>query len=210
MYRDIVLNDIETILGSEMICKKVIISKDKSCFIGGNQNEEIINSTIKNIKELIKNSPDEFTARFNMKRLSNYIGGIATIYVGGYSAVEIQEKKDRLEDAICAVKAAMTDGILPGGGLALYKASLQLADKLEYLNDVLKAPYNKLSALSECDYKMNMYFWDGVNLKTNEQGNMYTMGIVDPFLVTKIALENAVSTASLLLTNGCTIINTNN
>lgn len=143
---------------------------------------------------------------FQRKRLANYIGGIATIFVGGYSQVEIQEKKDRLEDAICAVRAAMTDGILPGGGFSLLRAAKLL--ELKYLSQVLVMPNLILSDNKENN--VNIFnFWEGKDYKTGQVGDMYEMGIVDPFLVTKIALENAVSVASLILTNGCTILNVN-
>lgn len=207
VYRETLLDDIENILGHEMVCEKAIISKDSTYLIGANSNEEVTDSKIIEIRDLLKNTTIEFDKTFNRKRLANYIGGIATIYVGGYSQVEIQEKKDRLDDAICAVKAAMTDGILPGGGFSLLRAA-KLLD-LKYLRNVLQMP--NLILCNNVPNNVDIFdFWQGKNYKTNEVGDMYEMGIVDPFLVTKIALENAVSVASLILTNGCAIINTMN
>ena len=208
IYRETLLNDIECI-ASTMVCEKIIVSKDTTYLIGCESNQEIIDSKTLEIKNTLSCSTTEFEMTFQRKRLANYIGGIATIFVGGYSQVEIQEKKDRLEDAICAVRAAMTDGILPGGGIALYKASIEL--DLKYLKEVINKPLNILytsSISGERTISINE-FWDGFNFKTGEYGDMYEMGIVDPFLVTKIALENAVSVASLILTNGCTILNVN-
>lgn len=210
VYRETLLDDIENILGEGMICEKAIISKDSTYLIGATPNEEVTYSKIEEIKHILKNTTIDFDKTFNRKRLANYIGGIATIYVGGYSQVEIQEKKDRLDDAICAVRAAMTDGILPGGGISLYKASYEL--DLKYLKEVINKPFNILYKDSELGDRTIAIkeFWDGFNFKTGDYGNMYDLGIVDPFLVTKISLENAVSVASLILTNGCTIINTMN
>ena len=190
----------------EMFCDKVIVSKDTTTIIGGRSNQEVIDLEIENLKETINSKTlSEFEINFAKKRLANYIGGIATIHVGGYSQVEIQEKKDRLDDAICAVKAAMSEGILPGGGIALARASINL--ELAYLKNIILTPLQLLAdsttiALSKTDAS----FWDGINFKNMKAGDMYEMGIVDPFLVTKISLENAVSVASLILTNGCAII----
>lgn len=207
IYRDNLLNDIENILGEEMFCDKVIVSKDTTTIIGGRSNQEVIDLEIENLKETVNSKTlSEFEINFAKKRLANYIGGIATIHVGGYSQVEVQEKKDRLDDAICAVKAAMSEGILPGGGIALLRASIEL--KLNLLSDIIQMPFKILEDDSDYRHKwVDEYnFWDGVNFKTLQYGDMYEMGIVDPFLVTKIALENAVSVASLILTNGCAII----
>jgi chaperonin GroEL len=209
IYRETLLCDIENIMGETMLCDKVIVSKDNTILIGtNNKNQEIIDANVDNIKKTISNSNVEFDINFNRKRLANYIGGIATIFVGGFSQIEIQEKKDRIEDALCAVKAAMNEGILPGGGMALLRASLKL--ELKYLTEILKKPNQLLQIgvdISEENSWLDLSnFWEGINLKTSEKGNMYEMGIVDPFLVTKIALENAVSVASLILTNGCAII----
>ena len=124
IYRETLLTDIETILGGDNYCDKVIVDKNNTYLIKSKVND--FSKEVQNIKEILKTNITDFELTFHRKRLANYIGGIATIYVGGFSQVEIQEKKDRLDDAICAVKAAMTDGILPGGGCSLLKASYKL------------------------------------------------------------------------------------
>ena len=149
----------------------------------------------------------EFELLFHRKRIANFVGGIANILVGGYSKIEIKERKDRIEDAIAAVKAALEGGILPGGGIGLLKATYNC--ELKYLNPILKTPYNILDESANYvgfEIPKNDY-WMGVNFKTNQYGDMYEMGVIDPFLVTKTALINAVSAASLILTNGCSILN---
>jgi len=210
VFRETMLSDVENILGDTMICEKIIVSKDTSFIVGGTPNKYIIDNKINEIKNTLElKAVSDFELEFARKRLANYVGGIATILVGGYSDVEIKEKKDRLDDAVCSVKAAMSDGILPGGGVALARACANL--ELVYLKDVLLKPIYLLNETSEglLDFNNDDNFWIGKDFKTNKKGNMYDMGIVDPFLVTKIALENAISVASLILTNGCTIININ-
>lgn len=208
IYREELLNDVENIMGNTMSCEKVIVTKDHTVIIGtSDETNKIKEAKIQEIKNRLNNLTVEFDINFNRKRLANYIGGIATIFVGGFSLVEIQEKKDRIEDALCSVKAAMTDGILPGGGIALLRAGRNL--DLKHLQNILSIPYHILSSSSSDTYILSDDFWFGVDFKDGKCGDMYEMGIVDPFLVIKVALENAISVASLILTNGCAIININ-
>lgn len=206
-FRDTILQDVRNILGETMVCEKVIVNKDTTIFSGCKSNKEKVESEIVAIKEkLASKTLDEVETKFHSKRLANYIGGIATIYVGGYSQIEITEKKDRVEDAICAVKAALDGGILPGGGTALFYCENKL--NLKYLKNVLTMPLSILMQMASYNKCIPSQEWMGINLRTHECGNMLDMGIIDPFLVTKTALENAVSVASLILTNECLIVNT--
>ena len=206
IYRDIVLDDMRAIIGDSMICDKIEIGKDQSILIGGNKKEDVVESKIQDVKRKLENtSLSEFEILFNKKRLANLAGGIATILVGGYSKVEIVEKKDRVEDAIAAVKAALDGGVLPGGGVGLLSAG---SLDLKYLKNIIIEPLNILIKNSNIMFKYNIDNpWIGTNFKTGQFGDMYEMGIIDPFLVTKTALTNAVSAASLILTNGCSILN---
>ena len=141
------------------------------------------------------------------KRLANFKGGICTIKVGGYSETEIREKKDRIEDAVCATKSALLYGILPGGGTSLLQAykNVEVSD---YFKDALIYPFKTLCKNCNKDIKENEITFDRVyNFKTEEFGDMIDLGVIEPFMVTKTALENAVSAASLILTSGCSIIN---
>lgn len=209
IYRETMLSDIKDILGESNTCQKVIITKETTTFIGCNSNKQSITKKVEDIKKLIKEDClEKFDLDFHKKRLANFTSGIATIYVGGYSKVEIKERKDRIEDAICATKAALDEGILPGGGFALLRAADNL--KLDYLSQVLRTPVLLLRKNSDNDILLNYDktdFWKGQDFKNNTEGDLYDMGIVDPFLVTKTALENAVSTASLILTCECSILN---
>lgn len=205
-FRDILLNDIRIMLGESMVCKKIICGKDNTILLGCSPIQENVDKEIQSIRnKLASNTLSEFEVKFHKKRLANYVGGIATIKIGGYSKVEMLEKKDRVEDAICAVKAALDGGILPGGGTALLSYQ---GEDLKYLKPILSKPFEILSKDID-NIQVPTKQWFGYNFKTGEQGDMLEMGIVDPFLVTKFALENAVSIASLILTNECLIINMN-
>lgn len=207
IYRDTLLEDIKVTLGQTMTCNKVIVTKDTTTFIGCIIDETIKQNKVESIRSLLSgNGLSEFEMLFHKKRLANYYGGVATILVGGYSKVEVLEKKDRVEDAIAAVKAALDGGVLPGGGVALLHAARDL--DLVLLDKIIQVPFNILwkSACSP-EISLKEEFWNGYDFKNIVNGNMYEMGIIDPFLVTKTALENAVTAASLILTNGCSIIN---
>ena len=131
---------------------------------------------------------------FFKKRLANFTAGIATIYVGGYSQVEMKERYDRVEDSVYATQAAMTDGILAGGGTSLSEVWNDKACDKDFADflDLLKTPQRILKTTD----------------KTSE--DMYNSGVIEPFLVTKTVLENAVSTASLVLTADVAILNMSN
>lgn len=206
IYRDIVLDDVKSILGDKLVCDKIEVSKDNTVLIGGNSVKEDVDKKIEDIRrKLNSKSLSEFEVLFHKKRLANLNGGIATILIGGYSRVEIIEKKDRVEDAVAAVKAALDGGILPGGGVSLLRASKL---DLKYLWKIITRPFDELSLNSNVLITtVNEDDWQGFNFKTMQEGDMYEMGIIDPFLVTKTALTNAVSAASLILTNGCSILN---
>ena len=182
--REIMLEDMRILFGSEMHCDKVVIKKDSTTFIGYKSDEIKLENRIKSIRNIIsENSLSEIEMNFHKKRLANFTSGMATIYVGGYSQVEMKERYDRFEDAIMATQCALDGGILPGGGTALNEIQSTL------LNDVLKVPINKLCT----------------NIKTSEEA--YKNNVIEPYLVVKATLENAISVASTILTTNCAILN---
>ena len=191
-YRNILIEDMRALLGSSMECKKVIITKDTTTFLGCESDKEKVDNIVKEVRATIEAGKlNDFDLNFHKKRLANFTAGIATIYVGGYSQVEVRERYDRIEDAVCATQAAMEEGIVTGGGITLLKASenlFELCDETQSkFLDILKTP-NRLLGVSNVDET-----------------------VIEPFLVTKISLENAVSTASMILTADVAIIgNTNN
>ena len=185
--------------------KKVTISRDHTTFTGYDSNEDLVNSKVENLREILKeNSLSEIEMDFHKKRLANFTASIATIYVGGFSKVERGERYDRFEDAILATRAAIESGLLPGGGVALYEAAHN--PEIKFLFDVLVTPFFLLNKENyRCDTPIKT--WEGKNLKTGDIGNLYDMGIVEPYLVVVSALENAVSMGGSILTCECAILN---
>lgn len=204
-YRTTLIDDIRALLGESSSCKKVTISRDHTTFTGYDSNEDLVNSKVENLREILKeNSLSEIEMDFHKKRLANFTASIATIYVGGFSKVERGERYDRFEDAILATRAAIESGLLPGGGVALYEAAHNPA--IKFLFDVLVTPFFLLNKENyRCDTPIKT--WEGKNLKTGDIGNLYDMGIVEPYLVVVSALENAVSMGGSILTCECAILN---
>lgn len=203
-YRTTLVEDIKALLGESSICKKVVMTRDHTTFTGYESNVELVNSRVENLREILKeNSLSEIEMDFHKKRLANFTASIATIYIGGFSEVERGERYDRFEDAILATRAAIKSGLLPGGGVALYEAASITG--LKFLPKVLKTPYFLLNSSDYRDAPIKI--WEGKNLKTGEIGDLYDMGIVEPYLVVLSALENAVSMGGSILTCECAILN---
>lgn len=145
------------------------------------------------------------------RRLARLSAKVAVVKVGANSDVELKEKADRVEDAICATKAAIKEGIVPGGGIALLNASQTLTGSNSgewVLLDAIKAPFNTILANAGVEDKMVRFIeGDGMNVMTGEVVNMIETGIIDPLLVTKSALRNASSVAVTILSTDCVINN---
>lgn len=208
--------------------RKVVVNKDTTTIIDGKGTPEGLEERVFNIKEQIDNSKSPYETEQLQDRLGRLIGGVAIVYVGGITEVEMKEKKDRVEDALNATKAALEEGILPGGGIALLNAHNYL-NTLEhtfantdqavgygvlvnsllspFITILLNAGYTqeKIEEIRE-DLK-NKDFWTGYNPRTSETVNMFEKGIVDPAKVTRLALENAASVAGTLLLTECVISN---
>lgn len=197
-FREILLKDIQALLGESKECKKVIITKDTTTFIGCDSNKEELKNRENEVRQILQEgSLPEFELDFHKKRLANFTSGIATIYVGGYSQVEVRERYDRIEDAVCATQAALKEGIVPGGGLSLLYALKEL-DRSKELDSACKEFITVLCLTQEI-------------LGTSKQmpKDMLKAGVIEPFLVTKTVLENAVSTAALILSANVAILNNN-
>ncbi len=144
------------------------------------------------------------------KRISRLKGKVSIIRVGANSEVELKEKKDRVEDAICATKAAVKEGIVPGGGIALLNASVNINSKSEgekILLKAIKAPYETILSNAGLDIVYPQIKSRGLNVVTGKEVNMVKAGIIDPLLVTKCALKNAASVATTILSTDCVINN---
>lgn len=182
--REIMLEDMRILFGQEMHCDKVVITQESTTFRGYHPNQTKLETRIQSIKDIInENALSEIEMNFHKKRLANFTSGMATIFVGGYSQVEMKERYDRFEDAIRATQCALEGGILPGGGTTL--ASIDN----EVFGEILKTPINKLNT----------------NIKTKEDA--FKNNVIEPFLVVKATLENAVAVATTILTTNCTILN---
>jgi len=198
--------------------RTVTVSKEKTTIVDGNCTEEDITSRAEEIKTQIDNAPSMFEKEKLQERLGRMVGGVAVISVGGNSEVEIDEKKDRVEDALFATKSALEEGILPGGGVALMYASQDIKfseDKdikigQDIVYKVCFAPFYKI--LSNADYSEERIEelssqlicgkdnWKGYDLRSESIVNMKDKGILDPAKVTRCALINASSVAGTILT----------
>jgi chaperonin GroEL len=231
--RKAMLSDIATLTGAEYItatlglkleavelthlgsAERVIITKDNTLIINGGGEDDAITTRINQIKGQIESASSEYDAEKLQERLAKLAGGVAVIKVGAATEIEMKEKKARVEDALHATKAAVSEGILPGGGVALIRAGavlddLVVADDERFgVNIVRKAIEEPLRRIAEnagvepAVVLGNVASGEGsygYNARTDEYGDMIAMGIIDPTKVTRSALQNAASVASLLLT----------
>jgi len=189
--------------------KAVSTFRDTVLQINEEQSEEV-QALIANIKkELLTESLPGKIIKLE-KRLAMLAAKLAIVKVGGNSDVELNEKKDRVEDAICATKAAIKEGVVAGGGIALINAANSIKAKNSAEKLVLEAlsyPHNTIMKNAGLDLQnIDKKNW-GVNVETGKMVNMFKAGIIDPVLVTKSALKNAASVASTILSTNCVMSN---
>mgnify|MGYP003663379996 CR=1 FL=1 len=204
---------------------KVTVGKDTTTIIDANGAEESIKERVDEIKAQIDDTVSPYDKEKLQERLAKFMGGISIVHVGGNTELEMKEKKDRVEDALNATKAAIEEGFLPGGGAALLYAaqwlteSLQNPDQPEVTGDKLtgydivisacERPFYKIlenagysnELIGEIELKLKEEgdFWFGYNPKVEDYFNLFKEGIIDPTKVTRLALENAASIASTML-----------
>lgn len=207
---------------------KVTVNKDATTIIDALGEEEAINSRVEDIKTLIDDTSSPYEKETLQERLAKFLGGVAMVHVGGYTEVEMKEKKDRVDDALHATKAALEEGILPGGGVALLNAALALSSKIGGIKEELQTGYGiVISAIERPFYKIlqNAGFdndfignieegikesgdeWKGFNPRTETLVNMFEEGIIDPTKVTRLALENAASVSGTMLLTEAVVSN---
>ena len=165
---------------------------------------------VKGIEEKIKKEKNPFLKKKLRQRLAMLNGKVAMIKVGADSKIEMKEKKDRVEDAIYATKAALQEGIVAGGGVALLDAAHSIAPENEYeqiLLDAIKAPYATILDNAALEYKEYNKAGIGIDVVNNAKVDMIKEGIIDPVLVTKTALKNAVSVVNTIFSADCVISN---
>lgn len=213
---------VEDILGS---CEKITVTHNSTVLVSGKSEEGEVEKRINEIKSQIEFKENESEILLLKERLSKLEGGVAILKIGAYSEIELKEKKDRLDDALSATRAAIEEGILPGGGVALLNAS-EIAfskanskmthDESVGFNILLEACESPLSAILanagiSFDVVKNEILkyedpkW-GYDARNAQYVNMIESGIIDPAKVTRSALENAVSIAGLMLTTECTLM----
>ncbi len=203
-------------------CGRITISKDNTTIVDGNGNKDAIAARVAQIKQQIATTKSDYDKEKLQERLAKLAGGVAVLYVGAASEVEMKEKKDRVDDALCATRAAIEEGIVPGGGVA-YIRSIDGLESLEAANAdektgiaiikrAIEEPLRQIVANAgkegavvvqkvregKADY--------GYNARADVYENLFAAGVVDPAKVTRVALENAASIAGMFLTTECVIV----
>jgi chaperonin GroEL len=234
--RKLILEDIAILTGGQVIssekgmklekfdsswlgqARSVTISKDTTTIVDGKGDDTKIEARINELMEQIELAKTPFEKEKLQERLAKFVGGISIVHVGGNTETEVKERKDRFDDALHATKAAIEEGIVPGGGVAL----LHMRDLIE-VNDIgsqivyeaCSAPLKKILSNAGVEQERiyqimnnikNETSWMGYDLKSEEVVNMKEAGIIDPAKVTRTALENAASVAGTILLTECTIV----
>lgn len=201
--------------------KKVTVGKENTTLIDAQGTEEAIEARVNEIRSQIDESNSPYEIEKLQERLASFIGGVAIVHVGGHTEVEMKEKKDRVDDALHATKAALEEGILPGGGIALLNASKMLSSEIgsigtedeqtgfDIVIQATEKPFYQIlenAGYSESetgDIEESIIAqdssWTGYNPRSKEIVNMFESGIIDPTKVTRLALENAASVAGTML-----------
>jgi chaperonin GroEL len=202
-------------------CEKIVVDKDNTTIVNGSGKKKNIDTRINQIKAQIDSTTSDYDKEKLQERLAKLSGGVAVLYVGAASEVEMKEKKDRVDDALAATKAAIEEGIIPGGGVALIRSGEKLKNLngenddentgIQIIGTAIQEPLRQIVAnsggegsvvISKILSKKGDF---GYNAKTDTYENMLKAGIIDPTKVTRIALENAASVAGMLLTTECVL-----
>ncbi|WP_295246695.1 chaperonin GroEL [uncultured Brevundimonas sp.] len=197
--------------------KKVSITKDDTTIVEGVGGKDEIEARVAQIKRQIEDTTSDYDKEKLQERLAKLAGGVAVLRVGGSTEVEVKEKKDRVDDALNATRAAADEGIVPGGGIALLKASKILADVkgdnadqnagIAIIRRALQAPIRQISENAGVEGSIvvgrvleNEQSSFGFNAQTEEYGDLVQMGVIDPAKVVRTALQDAASVAGILIT----------
>ena len=201
--------------------EKVTVDKDNTTIVGGAGKKADITARVNQIKAQIESTTSDYDKEKLQERLAKLAGGVAVLYVGAATEVEMKEKKDRVDDALAATRAAVEEGIVPGGGVAYIRAIASL-DKLKGANDdentgiqivrrAIEEPLRQICA--NCGIEGSIVVQKvkegkddyGFNARTEKYENLLKAGVIDPTKVSRIALENAASVAAMLLTTDCVL-----
>jgi chaperonin GroEL len=237
--RKLVLEDIATTTGGQVFSKDkgmkldkfswewfgeartVTVEKEQTTIVDGKGDEDSINQRIEELQKQLEKSTTPFETEKLQERLAKFVGGVAIIHVGGNTETEMKEKKDRVDDALHATKAAIEEGIVPGGGVALLYASSGIevnSTGASIVVSTCKKPFNQILVNAGLDEVKGQILadnlvnsgndtWAGYNIKTDETVNMKEAGIIDPTKVSRTALQNAASVAGTVLLTECTVVN---
>ncbi len=201
--------------------EKITIDKDNTTIVGGAGKKEDITARVNQIKAQIESTTSDYDREKLQERLAKLAGGVAVLYVGAATEVEMKEKKDRVDDALHATRAAVEEGIVPGGGVAYIRA-ISAIEKLTGENEdettgmaivkrALEEPLRQIVANAGMEgsivvQKVREGKEDfGYNARSDKYENLYAAGVIDPTKVTRVALENAASIAGMLLTTECVL-----
>ena len=203
-------------------CEKITVSKDNTTIVNGAGDKQAIADRVAQIKNEIANTTSSYDKEKLQERLAKMAGGVAVLYVGANSEVEMKEKKDRVDDALCATRAAIEEGVVPGGGTTYIRALAKLknvkgvnADEQTGINIVERAIEEPLRQIvtnaggegAVVVQKVREGEGDfGYNARTDVYEDMRKAGVIDPAKVSRVALENAASIAGLFLTTECLIV----
>ncbi|HYC75043.1 chaperonin GroEL, partial [Brevundimonas sp.] len=197
--------------------KKVTITKDDTTIVDGVGEKSAIEARISQIKKQIEDTTSDYDKEKLQERLAKLAGGVAVIRVGGSTEVEVKEKKDRVDDALNATRAAVEEGIVPGGGIALLKATRALegltgdnADQtagIAIIRRAIQAPIRQIVENAGVEGSIvvgkvleNSSATYGFNAQTEEYGDLVAMGVIDPAKVVRTALQDAASVAGIMIT----------
>ncbi len=244
--RKLILEDIAALTGGQVFDKNkgmklekfswdwfgearaITVTKEKTTIVDGKGTEEAINGRIENLQNQIDNSNTPFETEQLQNRLAKMVGGVSIIHVGGYNETELNEKKDRVDDALNATQAALSEGIVPGGGIALLNARRAItwpvdeelnakesigadivyaACSMPFEQILTNAGYNGTAAQSYGEtLESEKGDWKGFNIETDENDDFKEVGIIDPLKVTRTALENAAAVAGTVLLTECVVV----
>ncbi len=202
-------------------CERVTIDKDNTTIVNGTGDKENINARVNQIKSQIESTTSDYDREKLQERLAKLAGGVAVLYVGAASEVEMKEKKDRVDDALHATRAAVEEGIVAGGGVALVRAKSSLdnvkpdnadeATGIQIVARAIEAPLRTIvaNAGGEGSVVVSKVYEGkgdfGYDAKSETYTNMLEAGIIDPKKVTRVALENAASVSGMILTTECAL-----